>query len=535
MTVSPESTRPVTRKALRERTRAHAETPHEPRPPEDASDTNAVAAPESPDFPPFSRDTDAVDVTEQAPLPDEQPEPGDPVPGDPAPASRAAWADVENPTTALTWVDPQTVATASGSGGASAPDLFAGARLTPGWRRARTILPIGIVAALCAAYVGGTLLCPLDAVAPTVTAAQVTVDQAPAAAVSWPAIGSAAVGIQGMATMSSGTERGEIASITKVASVMMVLEKLPLKVGEQGPRFEFTRADQRDFLRYRWSNQSSLDVPVDGSLTEYQMLQGVLLGSANNYIDRLARELWGSEQAFADASATWLSDHGVEGISLHSPSGFDHDNVATPAALIRLGEVAMANPVFAEIVGTRSAEIPGAGTVKNSNKMLEDSGVVGIKTGTLAHQWNLLTAKDVQSGDTTVRIFTSVLGQESNADRLAVTRQLLAGVEKSLADQPVSVPKGTVVGHVATEWGEKVDVVTDADAKVVLWNGASATTSADLELGAKTTAGAKAGTLTTEGPIDTAQTPVSLTAEVAPPSAWWRLTHPLELFGIDKG
>jgi len=469
-----------------------------------------------------------VDVIDQAPRPGE---PAEPVEPEPTPT---AWADDENPTTALTWVDPQSVGAASDSEPGRAPDLFAGARLTPGWRRPRALLPVAIVTTLCAAYVAGTLLCPLDAVAPTITAERVEVDPAPAATVAWPANGSAAVGIQGMSTLASTTDREEIASITKVASVMMVLEKLPLKVGEQGPSFEFTRADHRDYLQYRWSNQSSLDVPVGGSLTEYQMLQGVLLGSANNYIDRLARELWGSEQAFADASVTWLSDHGVEGISLHSPSGFDHDNVATPAALVRLAEVAMENPVLAEIVGTRSAEIPGVGTVTNTNKMLDDAGVVGLKTGTLTHNWNLLTAKDVTAGDTTVRVFTSVLAQDSNADRLAVTRQLLAGVEASLAEQPVSVPKGTVVGRVSTEWGEKVDVVTDADAKVVLWNGASATATPDLALGSKTKAGAKAGTLTTKGPVDTAETPVSLAADVTPPSMWWRLTHPLELFGLDN-
>jgi len=530
VTVSPDSTRPVTRRALRERTRAHSESTHEAHPAEAAPDTHAPAEPETSVSSLFTHDTDAVDVIDQAPLPGEQ---GEPV--DPEPAAPTAWADDENPTTALTWLDPQSVAAASASGTKAASDLFAGARLTPGWRRPRALLPVAIVLTFCAAYVGGTLLCPLDAVAPTITAEQIAVDSAPAATVVWPANGSAAVGIQGMSTLASTPDRDEIASITKVASVMMVLEKLPLKVGEQGPSFEFTRADHRDYLQYRWSNQSSLDVPVGGSLTEYQMLQGVLLGSANNYIDRLARELWGSEQAFADAAATWLSDHGVEGISLHSPSGFDHDNVATPAALVRLGEVAMENPVLAEIVGTRSAEIPGVGTVTNTNKMLDDAGVVGVKTGTLTHNWNLLTAKDIAVGDTTVRVFTSVLAQESNADRLAVTRQLLAGVEKTLAEQPVSVPKGTVVGYVSTEWGEKVDVVTDADAKVVLWNGAAATSTPDLVLGSKATAGSKAGTLTTKGPVDSVETPVSLAAEVTPPSIWWRLTHPLELFGIDNG
>ena len=57
---------------------------------------------------------------------------------------------------------------------------------------------------------------------------------------------------------------------------------------------------------------------------------------------------------------------------------------------------------------------------------------------------------------------------------------------------------------------------------------------ADLALGSKTTAGAKAGTLSAKGPVNTAETTVSLAKEVTAPSIWWRLTHPLELFGIDK-
>ncbi|BDZ40261.1 D-alanyl-D-alanine carboxypeptidase family protein [Microbacterium suwonense] len=452
----------------------------------------------------------------------------DAAPVDSAPV--AVWADEQHPITALAWLDPLTVAPASVPA-AGSPPLLDGTRSAG--RRARTLIPLGVIAALCATYVGGTLLAPLDQVAPTVHAAQVAIDPAPVATAAWPADGSAAVAVQGMNPISSTIQRDEIASITKVATVMMVLDELPLEIGEQGPSFEFTYRDSRDYWSYRRSNQSSLDVPVGGSLTEYQMLQGVLLGSANNYIDRLSDEIWGSDLAFSEASAKWLSDHGIEGVSLATPSGFDSRNVATPEGLIKLGEVAMRNPVFAEIVGTRSAEIPGVGTVTNTNQLLDDEGVVGVKTGTLSH-WNLLTAKDVQVGDSTVRLFAAVLGQNSGDERFAVTRSLLAGVEKTLAEQPVSVPKGTVVGQVTTEWGEKVDVVTDADTTVVLWNGASATATAELDLDDRTDAGAKAGTLTAKGPVNTVQTSVSLAEEVAAPSAWWRLTHPLELFGLDK-
>ena len=445
----------------------------------------------------------------------------------------AAWADEARPPTALTWLDAGAVGAASVSLDADEDDdLLSDARLVPGWLRPRVLVPIGIVAALCGAYVGTTLLWPLHEVAPTITASTVEIAPAPEASIEWPATGSAAVSVSGVGTVASTTAASEIASITKVASTMMVLDELPLAPGEQGPTFSFDNSDARDFWSYLRSNQSALDVPVGGTLTEYQMLQGVMLGSANNYIDRMSDELWGSDRGFAEASAAWLTAHGIEGMTLVSPSGFDTRNVATPASLIKLGELAMRDPVFAEIAGTSSAEIPGVGTVTNSNRMLADVGVVGVKTGTLSG-WNLLTAKDVEVDGTTVRLFTAVLGQDSNDDRLAVTRSLLAQVEQNLADQPTTIPVGTVVGSVSTQWGARADVITDADAEVVLWNGASATSSSALELGEDLSKGAEVGTLTLSGPLNEVETAVSLDAEIPEPSAWWRLTHPLELFGLD--
>lgn len=593
VSASPDSARPATRRALRERGRARsgadgdpgadAETPTDAvgadalavalAPVEDAADTPVEDAPEAPDAVvadaanapaegAASDDPDALPATaflltsEPGPVVAPRPVASEPDPSTDfladlesapeqdsedaaateAPSAPAQWADERRPPTALTWLDPDAVAAASAapvSENVAARDVFAGARLTPSWRRPRVLVPVGIVAALCGAYAATTLLWPLHAVAPEVSAVQVQAAAAPAAEVTWPTVGSAAVGVQGLSTVASATTPDEIASISKVASVLMVLDELPLKVGEQGPSFDFDYGDSRDYWQYRRSNQSALDVPVGGSLTEYQMLQGVMLGSANNYIDRLADELWGGRAGFAEAARTWLSDHGITGITLESPSGFDDRNVATPAALVTLGELAMKNPVFAEIVGTKSVEIPGAGTVTNTNGMLKDPGVLGIKTGTLSG-WNLLTAKQVTVGDSDVRIFTSVLGQPDDDTRLAVTRSLLAEVEQQLIAQPATVPAGTVVGTVSTEWGATADVVTDADAQVVLWNGATATASTVFTLGDEMAKDATVGTLTAQGPLNSAETSVSLADEIKPPSIWWRLTHPLELFGLDK-
>jgi D-alanyl-D-alanine carboxypeptidase (penicillin-binding protein 5/6) len=316
-----------------------------------------------------------------------------------------------------------------------------------------------------------------------------------------------------------------------VVSSLMVLDRMPLQLGEQGPEFRFTYGDSLDYWEYRRADQSALDVPVDGVLTEYQLLQGTLLGSANNYIDRLARELWGTDQQFATAAATWLSERGLDGITVVTPSGFDEGNVATPEALLKLAERAMQNPVFAEIVGSEGADIPGAGRVTNTNGMMADPGVVGIKTGTLVG-WSLLTAKDVTIGDTTVQLYAAVLNQASNDERLAATRSLFSQVEEALAALGPAVPAGTVVGEVSTAWGTAVDVVAEEDATVLLWNGAAATADVDFDLGDSRADGDGVGTLTVDGPVDAETVDVALADEVAGPSPWWRLTHPLELLGV---
>ena len=453
-------------------------------------------------------------------------------------AAAPQWADESTTATALTWVDPAAVAahppTATFDKAADdelATGLMRGARLRPAFSRPGVLVPLGTLVALLGAYAGTTLLWPLHEVAPQVQSVEFATTPAPAATVAWPAQGSAAVGIAGISTAASIPDPVSIASITKVVSSLMVLDRMPLALGEQGPSFSFTRSDSTEYWQYRKSDQSALDVPVGGSLTEYQLLQGTLMGSANNYIDRLASEIWGSDREFAKAAEIWLRDRGLTGITVVTPSGFDERNTATPEALVALGERAMQNPVFAEIVGTVSVDLPGAGTVVNTNGLLGDPGVVGIKTGTLVG-WNLLAAKDLTVGDTTVHLFAAALNQDDNDQRLAVTRALFAETEAALQSQGPAVAKGTVVGEVTTLWGGKVDIIAGEDADVVLWNGALATATTDFALGDVRKGGDTVGSMSTVGPLDSTKTSLVLADDVEDPSPWWRLTHPFELLGL---
>ncbi|GGD63988.1 D-alanyl-D-alanine carboxypeptidase family protein [Microbacterium murale] len=489
------------------------------------SDTASTSAPDAADLDPV---TDAVLAADEPTA---------------SAASTVQWADRNQPATVFTWLDVDTVEESTRPADLdritmreTGPDLLADARLRPTLLRARWLVPIVAVAALVLAYAATVLLWPLHEVPPTVEAVEFETVAAQIAAPAWPVAGSAGVGIAGLSSVTSSADAVSIASVTKVVTALMVLDRMPLQLGEQGPEFAFSYSDSVEYWDYRRADQSALDVPVGGVLTEYQLLQGTLLGSANNYVDRLAREIWGSDASFADAAARWLADRGLSGITVVTPSGFDEGNVATPEALLQLGERAMQNPVFAEIVGTVSVDIPGAGVVTNTNGMLADPGVVGIKTGTLVG-WSMLTAKDVTIGDTTVHLYAAVLNQGDDAERLAVTRSLFADAEAALEAMAPAVPSGTVVGTVDTLWGASVDLVTDEDATVLLWNGAAAGASATLALGdeEQRDAGDEAGTLSVSGPLDAVDVGVSLSDELSGPSPWWRLTHPFELLGVVAG
>ncbi|MBW1638859.1 D-alanyl-D-alanine carboxypeptidase [Microbacterium resistens] len=463
-----------------------------------------------------------------------------------APASESAappadaFADGPEPETdALSWVDIERLASSPATGSSATAgargDLLSGAPQRPA-RRAAVLAPLGILVALGAAYAGTTALWPLTAIAPTVSSAAFEPAPADPAALTWPVFGSAALAVDGIGTAASDEEQVPMASITKLVTVLAALDALPLAPGEQGPSFAFTAEDSAEYWRYRESDQSSLDVPVDGSLTEYQLLQGILLGSANNYADRLAREIWGSDADFVAAGEQWLRVHDISGISLQNPSGFGFGNESTPRALIDLGRQALSHPVVAEIVATPAAEIPGAGLVQNSNKLLTDAGVVGVKTGTIGDGddtlYNVLTAKDIPVGDTTVRAYASVLGQPDDDSRYDVSRTLYSELEAALSAQAPTVTRGTVLGTVETRWGATAPLVAAEDGRVVLWNGALASATSRLALGDDWDAGGEAGSLALKGPLNTVEVPVELGEDLAGPGFLWRLTHPVELFGL---
>lgn len=419
----------------------------------------------------------------------------------------------------------------------ASPPRTAAYDLLPTERRRRIPLAVfGIpalaVVAVVTAYTTAMLLWPLGNVAPTATTTDAAALTGAPSAVAWPAEGESAVGITGFAPTASSTAPAQMASTAKLVTALVVLDKAPLAAGEQGPAYEFTYADRLEYWQYVGQNQSALNVPDDGSLTEYQMLQGMLIASASNYADRLATEAFGSVDGYVTAANAWLAENDLAGITVTDASGYDRGNVATPAAMIALAEKALANPVIAEIVATESAELPGAGEFENTNALLGTDGVVGLKTGSYAGYYNLVAAKTADLGGGPTALFASVAGATTDGARVDQTEALLDAVAQE-ATATTTLPAGTVVGEVTTAWGATSTLVTDEDAALHLWNGATATAEASFDIDADADAGADAGTLILSGPADKVEIPVSVQTAISGPDPWWRLTHPMQLVGAD--
>lgn len=455
-------------------------------------------------------------------------------------AETAPSQDAAAALTALGWVDPDAVAASRTAGALPTSRLVPvePSLLPPRTRRRFWLGPTVTLGVLALGYVASCAVWPLANVAPAISDLTVETPIGEEFPVTWPEDGIAALAAEGGpgGPIASSDEALPMASITKIITALMIIEREGLELGQDGPSYAFTQADSDEYWAYLTADESSLDVPVGGTLTLHEMLQGVMLGSANNYVDRLVLELWGTQEAWLADAQAWLAQHELTGVTVADPSGIDPANTADARSLIRLAEIALEDPVLASIMAEDSVVLPGAGLVENSNPLIGDEGVVGLKTGSLwstgTQYWNLLSAKQVTIGQTSVTLYAAVVGQPDDDSRAIVSRELLAQLEEGM-QLTTAVAAEVPVAHVRTEWGAQSTIVTADEAQVISWQGVAPSTdpSYEVELGAE--AGDEVGTLAVQGGMDDTSVALTLTDDVPPPSFWWRLTHPLSLLGLD--
>ncbi len=397
--------------------------------------------------------------------------------------------------------------------------------------RRRRIVVFGTLAVVLvlAFYLPTTLLAPLPPVA-----ADIDPVKTPASAVgtiTLPAYGASAigaVGFDGILAKSGNSDQLPMASISKLITMLVVLQEKPLKIGQAGPEITLGATDVANYGRYLALNGTVEPVRVGLTLSELQMLQVALIPSANNYAASLASWAYGSEAAFLAAAKAWLAKNGLTGITYVEPTGIDPANTATASDLVALGKLAVANPVIASITSTKKMTVPGVGKLENTNKLLGLRGVTGLKTGTLdGFGANLLYSATERIGSSAVTLIGVVLGAKTHPILDRDLRSTLVSAVSAFHDVSLTTA-GEKFGSYSTAWGRSALVATTRRSTLVFSHTPITVkvTAKKVALGAR---GTDVGTATFTVGAKTITVPLELARTVADPGPAWRLTHPAAL------
>ncbi len=400
------------------------------------------------------------------------------------------------------------------------------------YRRRRITVFGGLALVLGAGfYLPFTLLAPLEPVAAAVLPWQAPVTAAPTLGFpGYGASGVGAVGYPGVLASHGTSDPLPIASITKIVTALTVLEAKPLALGETGPNITFTDADVQFYDDQVAQNGVVAPIVPGQVITERNLLDVMLMASANNYAETVAVWAFGSQAAFLDAARAWLLAHGLTSTTITDPTGIQASNTSNVANLVELAKLAIANPVVKQIVGTGTLEVPGVGTVANRNELLGVDGVDGIKTGTLDESGAcLLFSAEEAVGSQTVTVVGVALGGPDHPTVAADVRTLLAQVKAGFHEVQLAAA-GTAYADYTTAWGDDATAVAAETQSTVVWSDTPVTLAVKADSVRLAQAGASVGELDFTIGDRTVRVPLTLAAAIADPGPGWRLSHPAELF-----
>ncbi|HEX7633218.1 MAG TPA: serine hydrolase [Candidatus Saccharimonadales bacterium] len=357
--------------------------------------------------------------------------------------------------------------------------------------------------------------------------------QTSASNLNWPS-SQAAVGIVDSSVLEKHGLQTPVptASTAKIITALMILKQKPLKTGEQGPTITLTSSDVDIYNRYVAQDGSVVPVQAGEQITEYEALQAVMLPSANNMADSMAIWAYGSMSAYAAAANAYVAGLGLTGTHIGSDaSGLAPDTVSTAQDLVRLGELAMQNPVLAQIVGQSTATgIPLASSIRNVNVLLGTSGIVGIKTGNSDQAGGVyVSASKTTLGNKSVTIVTALMGTPDLGSALRDSLPLIKSAQANFTSQAIVANSGKTLGTYALPWGGSVTAVASGDLHVEVWKGTAVASKVTLNtIAAGTHAGQAVGTVSAGHTTlsDQSSIPVIIKTDIPQPSLWWRLLHP---------
>lgn len=356
----------------------------------------------------------------------------------------------------------------------------------------------------------------------------------PVSKLTWPGNEQAAVGIIGSRILDTHGAQTPLptASTAKLITALAVLHQKPLNLGEQGPTITLGANDVALYNSYKGQAGSVIPVTAGERVSEYQMLEAMMLPSANNMADSLAIWAFGSLPAYTSFANSYLQQLGLAGTHVGSDaSGFAPSTTSTARDLVILGQLAMQDPVLAQIVGLSSVDgFPVANTIKNVNFLLGTDNIIGVKTGNTDMAGGVFVgAARAIVNNQPVTIVTTVIGAPNLWQAMHDSLSLIQSATQANFSPVTAASGGSVVGHYQQPWGGTLTAVAARTLTVRAWNGSTVTAWISLQPVSPT-----ARTGQTVGSViipksalaEQQSIPVKLGTGPTRPSLWWRLTHP---------
>lgn len=398
---------------------------------------------------------------------------------------------------------------------------------TPWWVRLVQAL-IAIVLVLPIPYVAAAALAPVNAVTPS--AAPVAVAPGAPAAISWPedarAAGFAVVGLEGATGVWGSAEQHPMASVTKLATALAVLDAQPLTGVDRGPSITLTQTDVDFMAAAVLDNAPIAPVRVGTVVTQRDLIEWSLVDSCANCAVSLGNWAFGGVEQALDAVNAFVAQSGMAQMELADLAGLDPASVATISDMVRLGTLAVEHPVMLAAMQMPNVRIPGIGVAPSTNRLLGTNEIDAGKTGTL-RVWgrNLMFSAVREIEGVERRVVGIIMGTISADDTDAAALQLLESLWPNIASREL-VPTGTVVATYEAPWGDTETARTTEPVVGTVWGDQSVEAVADVAAMEPGPGGRAVGTLSVT--IDGTEfvVPVEADGMLLEPDLGWRLTHP---------
>jgi serine-type D-Ala-D-Ala carboxypeptidase (penicillin-binding protein 5/6) len=207
-----------------------------------------------------------------------------------------------------------------------------------------------------------------------------------------------------------------IASTTKLMTALLALERAK-------PGDVFTAASYAAMPA-----ESRINLRPGERMTVHDLLEALLLESANDAAVTLAEGVSGSREAFVEDMNARAAELGLEHTSYANPIGLDEPgNHSSARDLASLTRVLLRRPRFARIVDMAEADLESGlrpRVVENRNDLIASyPWVSGVKTGYTLDAGNVLVG--AAKGPGGARVISVVLGEPSEAARDEDTLTLL--------------------------------------------------------------------------------------------------------------